>query len=84
MTVMMTSKNQITIPKKITRELHLEEGALFDIQIKGNRLELIPLETIEKIFTDEEYTKMNELCARERHLAKPVTQAFIDSLTKKS
>ena len=80
MTVTMSSKNQITIPKKITREFNLAEGALFDIQINGNRLELIPLETIEKVFTNEEYARMENLYQKEKHLAKKVTAKFIESL----
>ena len=53
MTIVLTGKNQITIPKKLINEMHLVEGALFDIQLTGNRLELIPLETIEKVFSDD-------------------------------
>jgi bifunctional DNA-binding transcriptional regulator/antitoxin component of YhaV-PrlF toxin-antitoxin module len=80
MTIMMTGKNQITIPKQFVTALKLSQGALFDVRQNGNKLELVPLETVEKEFTDEEYAKMDEICARERHLAKPLTQEFIDRL----
>ena len=57
MTIAMTAKNQITIPKKLVTEMHLSNGALFDIQIKGNRLVLIPLETVEKILAPDHNTQ---------------------------
>ncbi|MGR3178382.1 MAG: AbrB/MazE/SpoVT family DNA-binding domain-containing protein [Candidatus Anammoxibacter sp.] len=62
MTITMTSKNQITIPKKIVNALDLNKGAMFDIKIAGHRIELVPVETVEKVFTDEEYDRLNELC----------------------
>jgi AbrB family looped-hinge helix DNA binding protein len=80
MTVMMTARNQITIPKKIAAQLHLGEGSLFDIQINGTRLELVPLETVERKFTDEEYAKLDELCRKERNTAKPVSSNLIKNL----
>ena len=80
MTIVLTGKNQITIPKKLINEMHLVEGALFDIQLTGNRLELIPLETIEKVFSDEEYIKMDQICKRERGQSKPLTRDYIKQL----
>ena len=76
----MSSKNQITIPKRLVKALQLNEGALFEINLKGNRLELIPVETIEKEFTDEEYAKMEAIYQREKHLVKKITQKDIDNL----
>ncbi len=61
MTITMTSKHQITIPQKIVEALPLEKGALFNVRLKQNRIELVPLEVSEKIFTDDEYKKMDEL-----------------------
>jgi len=43
MTITMTSKNQVTIPKKIVDRFHLKKGAIFDIKIEANRIELIPM-----------------------------------------
>ena len=80
MTIIMSSKNQITIPKRLVKALQLNEGALFEINLKGNRLELIPVETIEKEFTDEEYAKMEAIYQREKHLVKKITQKDIDNL----
>ena len=76
----MTSKNQITIPKKIVNALDLNKGAMFDIKITGHRIELVPVETVEKVFTDEEYARLNELAKKQKGKAKKVTQKFIDNL----
>ena len=78
----MKTRNQITIPKKITSVLGLREGAMFNIGVSGNRIELIPLEAKEKIFTKEEYRKLELLSHRERGKEKRVTKKFIRSIEK--
>ena len=80
MTITMTSKNQITLPKKIVDALDLDKGAMFDIRVKGNKIQLVPLEVSEKVFTDAEYAKMEELFQKEKGKAKKVTKDFINSL----
>jgi AbrB family looped-hinge helix DNA binding protein len=80
MTITMTAKNQITLPKKLVNAMHLSEGALFNITVKNNRIELIPMEAVEKDFTDEEYAKLENIYQREKYSAKPVTLDYIESL----
>jgi len=82
MTVVMTAKNQVTIPKKITNALGLGKGSMFEIEISKEGIELIPLETKEREFTDEEYAKLKILAAREKGKKKPVTKKFIANLKK--
>ena len=82
MTITMTSKNQITIPKKIVTRLGLKRGCHFDIKTDEHRIELIPMELVEKPYTDEELQKMEEIYQSEKHTAKRVTQAFINKLKK--
>ena len=82
MTVVMTAKNQITIPKKITNALGLGKGSMFEVEVSKEGIELIPLETKERHFTDEEYAKLDTLAAREKGKEKRVTRKFIDSLKK--
>jgi AbrB family looped-hinge helix DNA binding protein len=82
MTITMTSKNQITIPKKIVQRMGLKRGSIFDIKIEESRIELVPMELVEKGYTDEEYKKMEEIYQREKHTAKPITQAFLNKLKK--
>ncbi|MFA4888841.1 MAG: AbrB/MazE/SpoVT family DNA-binding domain-containing protein [Candidatus Omnitrophota bacterium] len=82
MTVVMTSKNQITIPKKITNALGLGKGSMFEVEVSKDGIELIPLETKEREFTDEEYAKLEALAAKEKGKEKHVTEKFIDNLKK--
>jgi len=42
MTITMTAKNQITIPKKITNVLGLRKGCMFEIEVSKDGIELIP------------------------------------------
>ncbi len=80
MTITMTSKNQITLPKKIVDTLHLHKGSLFDIKVSRDRIELLPLEVSKTEFTDEEYEKLENLYQKEKHLAKKVTKKYIESI----
>ncbi|MGR3316962.1 MAG: AbrB/MazE/SpoVT family DNA-binding domain-containing protein [Candidatus Anammoxibacter sp.] len=80
MSITMTSKNQITIPKKIVNALDLNKGAMFDIKITGHRIELVPVEVVEKVFTDVEYARLDEFVKKQKGKEKKVTQKFIDNL----
>jgi AbrB family looped-hinge helix DNA binding protein len=82
MTITMTAKHQVTIPKKITDVLRLEKGTMFNIVVSRDRIELIPLETKEKVFSDEEYKKLELLSIKEKGAEKQVTKKFIDNLKK--
>jgi len=80
MTITMTSKNQITIPKTITDALGLQKGSLFDIHIHRNKIEIVPLEVTEKVFTEEQYQKLDKLSKAQKSSEKKVTKAFISQL----
>ena len=80
MTITMTSKNQVTLPKKIVDALRLHRGSLFDVKVNHNRIELVPLEVSEKEFTNEEYEKLEKLYQREKGSAKKITPKYIDSI----
>lgn len=80
MTIAMTAKHQITIPKRIAEALNLGKGTLFNIELSRNRIELIPLEVKERAFTDEDYKKLDKLVAKERRQTRPVTPKFIARL----
>ena len=84
MTIIMKTKNQITIPKKITDVLGLEEGSIFKITISGNKIELIPLEVSERTFTKEEYAKLELLAKKGHGKEKKVTDKFIKKIEKAS
>lgn len=80
MTITLTSKNQITLPKKIVDALRLHKGSLFDVSVKSNRIELIPLEVAEREFTDKEYEKLEKFYQKEKGSAKRVTKEYINSI----
>ncbi|MDP8262412.1 MAG: AbrB/MazE/SpoVT family DNA-binding domain-containing protein [Candidatus Ancaeobacter aquaticus] len=80
MTISMTAKHQITIPKKIADALDLRKGSMFEITIYKNKIELIPLEIKRKAFTKEVYKKLDILSAREKGKEKRVTKRFIENL----
>ncbi len=80
MTITMSEKHQVTIPKKIADVLRLKKGSLFNVEIKGNRIELIPVEVRERTFTDADYQKLDKLVAKEKGQEKKVTKAFIAKL----
>ena len=80
MTITMTTKNQITLPKRIVDTLSLHKGSLFDVKINDNRIELVPLEIKEREFTDEEYEKLEKLYQKEKGSGRKVTKKFIKSI----
>ena len=82
MTITMTAKHQITIPKKITDALGLEKGAMFRVAVANDKIELVPLETREKVFSEEHYKKLESLSMEEKGKEKRVTKKFINTLKK--
>ena len=82
MTIAMSAKHQVTIPSKIARALDLRRGSLFDVELNGSRIELIPLEVQEKKLSRAEYRKLDKLLAQEKEPREKVTDAFIDKVRK--
>ena len=82
MTIAMSEKHQVTIPNKIARALDLKRGSLFDVELHGSKIELIPLEVKERKFTRAEYRKLDKLLAQEKKTREKVTAAFIDKIRK--
>ena len=83
MTITMTTKNQITLPKKIVDILHLQKGSLFNIKVNRNRIELIPLEVNEISFTEEHFKKLDTLVKKEKKKgAKKISSTFIQNITR--
>lgn len=83
MTITMTTKNQVTLPKKIVDALGLSKGCLFDAKVSRNCIELVPLEVKEKSFTEEDFKKLDKLVREEKKKGtKKLTPERIDNLTK--
>lgn len=82
MNVTMTAKNQITIPKKIAKVLHLKKGTMFRVKIQNNRIELVPLEVKEMEFSMEMYEKLEDISKEEQGKERKVTEGYIENLKK--
>lgn len=80
MTITMTEKHQVTIPKRIAEALGLGKGSLFEVELRRNRIELVPVEVKEREFSDEEYAKLDKLVAEEKGKGVRVTKAYIRRL----
>ena len=80
MVIKMTSKNQVTLPKAITERLHLKAGAYFKTVIQKNCIELIPVDFVEKKFSDEDFKKMDKIINKEWSQKKPLTKAYINKI----
>ncbi len=82
MTITMTSKNQITLPKKIVDALRLRRGSLFDVKVNHSRIELVPLEVSERKFTAEDFKRMDRLVKKENKKgATKVTLDYINGIS---
>jgi AbrB family looped-hinge helix DNA binding protein len=80
MVIKLTSKNQVTLPKAIVAKLHLRAGAYFQAVLEKNRIELIPVDIVEKKFSDEDFKKMDEITNKEWNQKKPLTKGYIDKI----
>lgn len=82
MTITMTEKHQITIPKRIAETLGLGKGSLFEVELRRNRIELVPVEVKEKEFSEEDYAALDKLVHEEKGKEVRVTKAYIRRLKK--
>ena len=82
MTIVMTEKNQVTIPKRITNVLGLKRGAMFNVEVHKSRIELIPVEVKEISFSAEQYKKLDKLSRTEKGQEKKTTAALIQRMKK--
>ena len=82
MTIVMTEKNQVTIPKKITNVLGLKRGAMFNVEVHKSRIELIPVEVKEISFSEEQYKKLDKLSKAEKGQEKRVSSTMTQRMKK--
>ncbi len=82
MTVTMSEKHQVTIPKKIALALDLKKGTQFKVSIKRNKIELTPVELVEKTYTKQEYAAIDRLTADQEGEEKKITKAMLAKIKK--
>mgnify|MGYP001571396371 CR=1 FL=1 len=69
--VKLKSKNQITIPKEITKRLNMKPNDLFSVDIEDNYIKLI-LVDVEPKYTPEELQVMDRIVKQEKNTAKMI------------
>ena len=67
----LKSKNQLTIPNEIVRQLHLRVNELFSVDIEDNYIKLTPVE-VEPRYTAKELEAIDHIVQKEKSSAKSV------------
>lgn len=75
-TAKITSKGQITIPNRIRKFLHLEEGASVAFGVSKQGIVLLPCKvTIESPYAPEEWAKIEKFASAKGKLYKSIKAA---------
>ena len=75
--IKMNRNRQINIPAALIARLSLGQDRYFKAEVAGNRIILTPIDPVERVFSEEDLKLFEEVFQREKHLAKPVTEAWI-------
>lgn len=67
--VRLKAKNQLTLPAEIIRRLGLYKNELFQVDVEGNYIKLIPVE-IKPRYSKKELAKIGKLVQKEKRKAK--------------
>lgn len=67
----LKAKNQLTIPSRIVKRLHLEMDELFAVDVEDNYIKLIPVK-VEPRYTMEELKLIDHIVRKEKGKAKLV------------
>ncbi len=75
-TAKITSKGQVTIPNRIRKILHLQEGASVAFGLSKEGIVLLPCKvTVESPYTPEEWAKIEKLASVKGKAYKSVREA---------
>ena len=75
--IKMNRNRQINLPAAFVAMLNLGEDRYFKAELKGNKIILIPIDPIERVFSQEDLDLVETAYQKEKHLAKPVTSSWI-------
>jgi len=78
--IKMNRNRQINLPAAFLAKLSLGEDRYFKAEVVGNRIVLVPVDTVERGFSEEDLDLVEETFQREKHTAKPVTEAWLKKL----
>ena len=73
----MNRNRRINIPAAFVAMLNLGEGRYFKAEIQGNKIILIPIDPVERVFSEADLNLAEATYQKEKHLAKPVTPSWI-------
>ncbi len=82
----LKSKNQLTVPVSVVKKLKLKPNELFQVEIEGNCIRLIPVD-IEPRYNDNELYSIDSIVTKEKGRAKKLRPGksfshYIKELTK--
>lgn len=63
--VKLKAKNQLTIPNRIVKRLHLKLNELFSVDVQGNFIKLTPVQ-MEPRYTADELAAIDKIVAKEK------------------
>ena len=73
----MNRNRQINLPSAFVAKLSLGEDWYFKADLKGNHIVLTPIDPVERVFSKESLDLVEDVYAKEKATAKPVTPAWI-------
>lgn len=77
-TVLKMNRNrQINLPAAFISLLNLGEGRYFKAEVRGNQIVLMPIDPVERVFSNEDLDRVEETFQSEKSLGKPVTEAWV-------
>ena len=76
-TMLKMNRNRlINLPSSFVAKLSLGEG-YFKADLEGNRIILTPIDAVERVFSQEDLGRVEEVYGHEKKSAKPVNPAWI-------
>ena len=78
----MNRNRQINLPAAFVKMMNLGEDYYLKAEIHGNHIILTPVDPVERVFSSEDLDLVEETYQKEKHTAKPVTQAWIKRLRR--
>lgn len=77
-TVLKMNRNrQINLPAAFIAVLNLGEDRYLKAEVRGNRIILTPVDPVERVFSEEDLDRVEEIYHREKSKAKVVTSSWI-------
>ena len=73
----MNRNRQVNLPSAFVALLNLGEDNYFKAEIKGNHIVLTPVDTVERVFSQNDLDLVEEVFQSEKSKVRPVTSDWI-------